>query len=184
MTNHCRYCLEHQNLEGVCAVEGCSQAVTSDPKTGKLQKACNDPIHVKMEAANTESSRSGKSRTQRNKIAKLNDAMESSMHDLIDEVESIPLQDTDEWYKHEIATGAVRLVQVLRSYSRGNRSKGLWPQLVRCAPFLSIAPYFRMLYVLCPKIRMAVVVYPKVWTTIVWYLGIEGSSVFLSEDKE
>ncbi|KAG1799568.1 uncharacterized protein BJ212DRAFT_1248604, partial [Suillus subaureus] len=58
MTNHCRYCLEHQNLESICAMEGCSQAVTSDPKTRKLRKACNDPIHVKMEAANMESSRS------------------------------------------------------------------------------------------------------------------------------
>jgi len=118
-TNHRRYCLEHQNLEGVCAVEGCGRAVTSDPKTGKLRKACNDPIHVKMEAANAESSRSGKSRTQRNKIAKLDDAMESSMHDLVDEVESIPLQDTDEWYEHEIATGAVRLVQASVTTSTG-----------------------------------------------------------------
>ncbi|KAG2138183.1 hypothetical protein BD769DRAFT_1637946 [Suillus cothurnatus] len=118
-TNHRRYCLEHQNLEGVCAVEGCGWAVTSDPKTGKLQKACNDPIHVKMEAANMKSSCSGKSRTQRNKIVKLNDAMESSMHDLIDEVKSIPLQDTDEWYEHEIATGAVCLVQASVTTSTG-----------------------------------------------------------------
>ncbi|KAG1873259.1 hypothetical protein C8R48DRAFT_593873, partial [Suillus tomentosus] len=118
-TNHRRYCLEHQNLESVCAVEGCGQAVTSDPKTGKLQKACNDPVHVKMEAANTESSHSGKSRTQRNKIVKLNDAMESSMHDLIDKVESIPLQDTNEWYEHEIATGAVHLVQASVTTSTG-----------------------------------------------------------------
>jgi hypothetical protein len=28
---------------------------------------------------------------------------------------------------------------------KGNGSKGLRPQLVRCAPFPSIAPYFRML---------------------------------------
>ncbi|KAG2116893.1 hypothetical protein BD769DRAFT_1672750 [Suillus cothurnatus] len=34
---------------------------------------------------------------------------------------------------------------VLRSYSKGNGSEGLQPQLVRCAPFPSIAPYFRML---------------------------------------
>jgi hypothetical protein len=30
-------------------------------------------------------------------------------------------------------------IAMLRLYSRGNRSKGLRPQLVRCAPFLSIA---------------------------------------------
>jgi hypothetical protein len=67
---------------------------------------------------------------------------------------------------------------------KGNRSKGLRPQLVCCAPFLSIAPYFRMLYISYPKIRMAIVVYPKVRTTIVWYPGIEESNIFLSEDKE
>lgn len=92
-------------------MEGCSQAITSDPKTGKPQKACNGPVHVKMEAANTESSCSGKSKTQRNKIAKLNDAMDSSVHNITNEVESIPLQNGDEWYEHEIATGAVCLVQ-------------------------------------------------------------------------
>jgi hypothetical protein len=73
---------------------------------------------------------------------------------------------------------------VSRSYSRGIGSEGLRPQLVRCAPFPSIAPYFRILYVSYPKIRTAIVVYPKVWTTIVWYPGIETSNVFLSEDKE
>jgi len=73
---------------------------------------------------------------------------------------------------------------VLRSYSRGNGSEGLRPQLVCCAPFPSIAPYFRMLYVSYPKIRMANVAYPKVRTTIVWYPGIEESNIFLSKDKE
>jgi hypothetical protein len=36
-------------------------------------------------------------------------------------------------------TGVVKVVL------KGNRSKGLRPQLVRCAPFPSIAPYFRVL---------------------------------------
>jgi hypothetical protein len=61
---------------------------------------------------------------------------------------------------------------LLRSYSRGIGSEGLWPQLICCAPFPSIAPYFRILYVSYAKIRMAIVAYPKVWTTIVWYPGI------------
>jgi hypothetical protein len=56
---------------------------------------------------------------------------------------------------------------LLRSYSRGIGSEGLWPQLICCAPFPSIAPYFRILYVSYPKIRMAIVAYPKVQTTIV-----------------
>ncbi|KAG1739658.1 hypothetical protein EDB19DRAFT_1635636 [Suillus lakei] len=119
VTNHCRYCLEHQNLECLCAMEGCTQAVTSDLKTGKSQKACNDPVHAKMEVANTKSSRTGKSKTQRNKIVKLNNAMDSSVHDITNEVESIPLQDGDEWYEHEIATGAVCLVQASVTMSTG-----------------------------------------------------------------
>jgi hypothetical protein len=73
---------------------------------------------------------------------------------------------------------------ILRLYSQYIGSEGLRPQLVHCAPFLSIAPYFRILYLSYPKIQMAIVVYPKVQTTIVWYLGVETSIVFLSEDKE
>jgi hypothetical protein len=37
--------------------------------------------------------------------------------------------------------------KLLRLYSNGIGSEGLWPQLVHCAPFLSIAQYFRKLYV-------------------------------------
>jgi hypothetical protein len=58
-----------------------------------------------------------------------------------------------------------RTRSLLRSYSRGIGSEGLWPQLVHCAPFLSIAPYFRILYISYPKIQMAKVVYPKVRMT-------------------
>jgi hypothetical protein len=57
--------------------------------------------------------------------------------------------------------------RVLRSYSRGIGSEGLQPQLVHCAPFPSIAPYFRILYVSYPKIQMAIVAYPKVRMTSV-----------------
>jgi hypothetical protein len=56
---------------------------------------------------------------------------------------------------------------LLRLYSIGFRSEGLRPQLIHCAPFPSLALYFRILYLSYPKIRMAIVVYPKVWTTIV-----------------
>jgi len=73
---------------------------------------------------------------------------------------------------------------VLRSYSRDNGSEGLQPQLICCAPFPSIAPYFRMLYISYPKIRMAIVAYPKVRTTIIWYPVREESNIFLSKDKE
>jgi hypothetical protein len=56
---------------------------------------------------------------------------------------------------------------LLMSYSNDIRSKGLRPQLICCAPFLSIAQYFRKLYVLYLKIWMAIVVYPMVQMTIV-----------------
>jgi hypothetical protein len=56
-------------------------------------------------------------------------------------------------------------------------SEGLQPQLIRCAPFLSIAPYFRILYLSYPKIRMAIIAYPKVRTTIIWYPDVETSIV-------
>jgi hypothetical protein len=61
----------------------------------------------------------------------------------------------------------VSLNILLRSYSIGFGSEGLQPQLVCCAPFPSIALYFRILYLLYPKIQMAIIAYPKVWTTII-----------------
>jgi hypothetical protein len=72
----------------------------------------------------------------------------------------------------------------LRLCSNDIGSEGLWPQLVCCAPFLSIVPYFRILYLLYPKIRMAIIAYLKVWMTIVWYLDVGTSIVYLSEDKD
>ncbi|KAG2741488.1 hypothetical protein P692DRAFT_201726600 [Suillus brevipes Sb2] len=114
-SNRHRFCLEHKKLELVCAVEGCGRPVANDSKTGKSRKACDDPMHVKMEAANTASSRSGKSRTQRKKIATLTNAVE---HDL-GNIEILPVQDVDEWFEHDIATGAVRLVQASMTTSTG-----------------------------------------------------------------
>jgi hypothetical protein len=85
---------------------------------------------------------------------------------------------------HQMFHEKLHCLHLLRSYSRGNGSEGLRPQLVRCAPFPSIAPYFRILYVSYPKIRMAIVAYLKVRMTIIWYPGREEGNVFLSEDKE
>jgi hypothetical protein len=39
---------------------------------------------------------------------------------------------------------------VLRSYSIGIGSEGLWPQLVHCTPFPSTALYFRVIYIAYP----------------------------------
>jgi len=75
-------------------------------------------------------------------------------------------------------------LNLLRLYSRGIGSEGLRPQLIRCAPFPSIAPYFKILYLSYPKIWMAMVVYPKVRTTIIWYPDVETSIVYSSEGKD
>jgi hypothetical protein len=56
---------------------------------------------------------------------------------------------------------------LLRSCSNDIGSEGLRPQLVCCAPFPSIAPYFRILYLSYPMIQMAIVAYLKVRTTII-----------------
>jgi hypothetical protein len=73
---------------------------------------------------------------------------------------------------------------LLRLYSNDIGSKGLWSQLIRCAPFPSIAQYFRKLYILCLKILMAIVAYLKVWTTIVWYPKVRISIIYLSKSKD
>jgi hypothetical protein len=70
---------------------------------------------------------------------------------------------------------------MLRSYSNDIRSKGLQPQLIHCAPFPSIAQYFRKLYISYLKIWMVIVAYLKVWMTIVWYPKVRISIIFLSE---
>jgi hypothetical protein len=52
------------------------------------------------------------------------------------------------------AGGGVLLDGLSRSYSRVIGSKGLWPQLVRCAPFPSTALYFKGTEVTCPEVRI------------------------------
>ncbi|KAG1823088.1 hypothetical protein EV424DRAFT_1538583 [Suillus variegatus] len=54
-------------------------------------------------------------------------------------------------------------VCVLRSYSRRIGSEGLRPQLVRCAPFPSTVPYFKVLTITRPKVRTGLVVYLDVF---------------------
>ncbi|KAG1852774.1 hypothetical protein DFJ58DRAFT_841808 [Suillus subalutaceus] len=92
---------EHHALETVCAVDGCDQPVMVDTETGKNRKACKDPVHLLMETANINSSRSGKSKTQRQKLARLNDAIGTQVD------EDITLQDVEEWYEHDVPSGAV-----------------------------------------------------------------------------
>ncbi|KAG1882694.1 hypothetical protein F4604DRAFT_1921259 [Suillus subluteus] len=67
--------VEHHALKTVCAVDGCDKLVMVDTETGKNHKACKDPVHLLMETANIDSSRSGKSKTQHQKLARLNGAI-------------------------------------------------------------------------------------------------------------
>ncbi|KAG2152954.1 hypothetical protein DEU56DRAFT_850012, partial [Suillus clintonianus] len=112
-TRH-QYCTidpTHKRLEVICAVEGCNRPVTRDSQSGKLRKACDDPIHLQMEVLNVESMRSGKSRTRRQKLAKSGDAITS--------IDNLPIQDGDEWYEHDGHTGDTRLVQPAVTISTG-----------------------------------------------------------------
>lgn len=105
----------HKQRETMCAVEGCDIPVVHDSHTGKYRKACADPIHLKMEDMKAASTRSGKSKTQRMKTAKLNNALTSAG---VDE-DMLPIQDLDEWYNHNPSTGNVRLVQATSTSSTG-----------------------------------------------------------------
>ncbi|KAG2751907.1 hypothetical protein P692DRAFT_20871831 [Suillus brevipes Sb2] len=119
--NRHRYCAEHHRLETVCAVDGCDQPVAVNTETGKNCKACDDPVHLRMEAANNESTHSGKTKTQRQKIAKLNDAIATHVSNLptIPMDEDIPLQDIEEWYEHDNTSGAIRFRQAPITTSTG-----------------------------------------------------------------
>ncbi|KAG1904180.1 uncharacterized protein F5891DRAFT_1184364 [Suillus fuscotomentosus] len=73
--NQLRFCAEHHHLEAVCAVNSCGQLVVVDIETGRKCKACDDPVHLHMEAVNIDSSCHGKSKTQHQKLSKLNNAI-------------------------------------------------------------------------------------------------------------
>jgi hypothetical protein len=53
-------------------------------------------------------------------------------------------------------TSLVRLLNspLSRSYSWVIGSEGLWPQLIRCAPFPSTAPYFKGTEITCPEVQI------------------------------
>jgi hypothetical protein len=59
-------------------------------------------------------------------------------------------------------------------------SKGLWPQLICCAPFPSIALYFRILYLSYPKVRVVSYSYLKIRISIIYLSEGKDSIVFLS----
>jgi hypothetical protein len=83
---------DHLHHETICAVEG-----------------CEEPVHQKMEVARLV--QSGKGKVQRQKIAKLNDAM-ASTNVTVDVIsDDLPVQDVKEWFKHNPSMGNIQLVQ-------------------------------------------------------------------------
>lgn len=90
----------HKQLELICAVEGCDQPVSHFSQSNKLRKSCSNLLHMKMEDARAVLSRSGKSKTQRMKTAKLNDALIASSEDHPED--PLPVEDVDEWVNSPI----------------------------------------------------------------------------------
>jgi hypothetical protein len=107
----------HRQLELICAVDGCDQPVSRFSQSNKLRKSCSNPLHMKMEDARAVLSRSGKSKTQRMKTAKLNDVLVASSEDHPED--PLPVEDVDEWYEHDESTGNVCLKQALTVSSTG-----------------------------------------------------------------
>ncbi|KAG1786126.1 uncharacterized protein HD556DRAFT_1449981 [Suillus plorans] len=119
-STHNRFCSanpSHRQLETICAVDGCDQPVIRHGQGDKLRKTCSNPLHMNMEDAKAVLSWSGKSKTQRMKTAKLNDALAASSHDHPED--DLPVEDFDEWYEHDESTGNVRLKQASAALSMG-----------------------------------------------------------------
>ncbi|KAG1738148.1 uncharacterized protein EDB91DRAFT_1249466 [Suillus paluster] len=65
-------------------------------ETRRNHKACDNPVHLRMEAANINSSHHGKSKIQHQKLTKLNDAITIHLPATSTD-EDVPLQDVKEW---------------------------------------------------------------------------------------
>ncbi|KAG2340478.1 hypothetical protein BDR05DRAFT_1034938 [Suillus weaverae] len=75
-----------------------------------------------MEAANIEFLCSGKNRVQHQKLTKLNNSIAThsiSLPIATSAEEDIPLQDINEWYEHDMASGTVCFCQALTTTSTG-----------------------------------------------------------------
>lgn len=105
----------HQALETTCTVDGCDQPVTHDSQSGRPHKACNDPLHLRMEALNVKSLRTGKSQTRCQKGVMLDDTM-AALHPT---GSALPVQDGDEWYELYKQMGDTHLVQPAVTTSTG-----------------------------------------------------------------
>ena len=111
VSNHHRFCAEHLYREAMCAVDGCGCPVRREEmvKGEKIFKTCHDPVHIWMEEARLVQSSKGKA--QRQKVAKLHDAMSALDNPSIIEDDALPIQDTHEWFEHNPVTGWVQFIQ-------------------------------------------------------------------------
>ena len=113
-TRH-RFCTldpSHRRLEFTCAVEGCGRPVSQDGTV--THKSCDDPLHLKLESLNHESVASGKSKGQRERIAKLDDTFVSTETN-----SAVPVQDGEVWFEHDARNDAVRIVEPVKTTSTG-----------------------------------------------------------------
>ena len=111
VSNRHRFCAEHLHREAMCAVDGCGRPVCREEmvKGEKIFKTCHDPVHIRMEEA--QSVQSSKGKAQRQKVAKLHDAMSALDKPSIIEDDALPVQDTHEWFEHNPVTGRVQFIQ-------------------------------------------------------------------------
>lgn len=102
----------HHAQELICAVDGCKRPVTTDGKTAA--KSCDDSRHKQMEKIYLDGLQSSKSRGQRQKLARLDDALATKPAD--DHHDSY---DGEEWFECHTRTNSVRVVQAHKTSSTG-----------------------------------------------------------------
>lgn len=114
-SNRHRFCSldpTHRACELICAVDGCERQVTFDDKTAA--KSCDDPLHSKMETIYLDGLHSSKSRGQRQKLARLDDALAAQPP-----VDDQDMYDGEEWFECHARTNSVRVVQASKVSSTG-----------------------------------------------------------------
>ena len=111
VSNHHRFCAEHLYREAMCAVDCCGCLVRREEmvKGEKIFKTCHDPVHIQIEEARLV--QSGKGKAQRQKVAKLHNAISALDNPSIIEDDALPIQDTHEWFEHNPITGWVQFIQ-------------------------------------------------------------------------
>ena len=93
----------HHARKLICVVDGCERPVTTNAKS------CNDPLHSKMEKIYLDGLQSSKSKSQRQKLAWLDDALASQRPDDPQE------NDHEEWFEFHMHTNSVRVIRTTKT---------------------------------------------------------------------